>query len=55
MNKRRLYDLAINALIFSRLCTTTEWYGELIYTPYPLHILENSVTKDILVVFHNIE
>jgi hypothetical protein len=56
MNKRKLYDLTINALIFSRLCTTTEWYGHLMqYHPYPLHILKNIVTKDILVAFAGME
>ena len=55
MNKRKLYDLTINALIFNRLCTTTEWYGNLVHWGYPLHILENTVTKDILVAFTGME
>lgn len=55
MDKRKLYDLTINALIFSRLCTTTEWYGNLIHYPYPLHILKNIVSEDILVAFAGME
>lgn len=51
MDKRKLYDLTVNALIFSRLCTTTEWYGNLMFYPYPLHILKNIVSEDIRVAF----
>ena len=53
MDKRKLYDLAINSLIFNRLYVNSEWYGNLIYWGRSVHISKDILSDDLCVVFIN--
>ena len=51
MDKRKLYDLAINALIFNRLYVNSEWYGNFIYWGRSVHISKCILSDDLCVAF----
>jgi len=55
MNKRKLYDLTINALIFSRLYVNYERYGNLVGWGYPVRISKYRLTDELHVTFTGME
>lgn len=56
MDKRKLYELTVNSLIFSNLCKDTRWFGSIrtIYFP-PLVIKRYGLTDDLQVAFYKEE